>query len=209
MTTQRCGAKTRKTGEPCQQWALRNGRCRFHGGKTPFGPALPQYKTGRFSKYLPERLQEYAAAALADTDLLSMRDGIALLDARLTELLQGTTNTAVTWKTAHAELQAFTRAETPEQARTHLTLLRQAIESGLTDAAKWHDIQLTLENRRKLTESEHKRLVAMQQMIPAEQAMGFATALIHLVAEHVQDPTAKRNIIDGAYRLMSKKEIEA
>ncbi len=34
----RCGARRRRDGEPCQQMVLfPNGRCRFHGGKTPKG----------------------------------------------------------------------------------------------------------------------------------------------------------------------------
>lgn len=33
----RCGAKAKRTGCPCRQPALANGRCRWHGGKTPAG----------------------------------------------------------------------------------------------------------------------------------------------------------------------------
>ena len=33
----RCGAHARTTGEPCQQHAMSNGRCRLHGGRTPKG----------------------------------------------------------------------------------------------------------------------------------------------------------------------------
>lgn len=33
MTIPRCGAKTR-AGHPCGQFAMKNGRCRFHGGKS-------------------------------------------------------------------------------------------------------------------------------------------------------------------------------
>ena len=32
----KCGAKT-KTGKPCKNSGMPNGRCRFHGGKTPKG----------------------------------------------------------------------------------------------------------------------------------------------------------------------------
>lgn len=28
----RCGARGKRTGEPCKRWGLENGRCRFHGG---------------------------------------------------------------------------------------------------------------------------------------------------------------------------------
>jgi hypothetical protein len=33
----RCGAKTRG-GPPCRQPAMKNGRCRLHGGKSPGAP---------------------------------------------------------------------------------------------------------------------------------------------------------------------------
>lgn len=55
-----CGAKTR-SGEPCKNYAMANGRCRMHGGKST-GPKdktkLKENKNaekhGFFSKYLPE-----------------------------------------------------------------------------------------------------------------------------------------------------------
>ncbi len=35
--SRRCGAKTRK-GTPCKNWAMTNGRCRMHGGKSIGAP---------------------------------------------------------------------------------------------------------------------------------------------------------------------------
>lgn len=29
-----CGAHARQTGKPCKGWAMTNGRCRLHGGKS-------------------------------------------------------------------------------------------------------------------------------------------------------------------------------
>jgi hypothetical protein len=34
----RCGAKTRRSGKPCQCPAMANGRCRIHGGVNPGAP---------------------------------------------------------------------------------------------------------------------------------------------------------------------------
>lgn len=34
----RCGAHARQTGAPCLGWAMKNGRCRMHGGKSPGRP---------------------------------------------------------------------------------------------------------------------------------------------------------------------------
>lgn len=33
----KCGAKRKYDGEPCQQIAMSNGRCAYHGGRTPKG----------------------------------------------------------------------------------------------------------------------------------------------------------------------------
>ena len=47
----RCGAKTR-LGDPCQRFAMSNGRCEFHGGKSTGPKDLRKWhlKHGRFSK---------------------------------------------------------------------------------------------------------------------------------------------------------------
>jgi hypothetical protein len=37
----RCGAKSRRSGSPCEQPAMPNGRCRLHGGKST-GPRTPE-----------------------------------------------------------------------------------------------------------------------------------------------------------------------
>ncbi|WP_332716091.1 hypothetical protein [Pelagibacterium mangrovi] len=36
-TYPRCGAKAKSTGQPCQRFAMANGRCDVHGGRTPKG----------------------------------------------------------------------------------------------------------------------------------------------------------------------------
>lgn len=38
-----CGARCKRTGLPCRQPAMRNGRCRLHGGKS----TGPRTKAGR------------------------------------------------------------------------------------------------------------------------------------------------------------------
>ena len=36
----RRGAHARTTGQPCTQWAMKNGRCRMHGGKSTGRPII-------------------------------------------------------------------------------------------------------------------------------------------------------------------------
>lgn len=54
-----CGAKTR-SGKPCKNRAMPNGRCRMHGGKSTGAPPAKMKKNknsmkhGLFAKYLPQ-----------------------------------------------------------------------------------------------------------------------------------------------------------
>ncbi|WP_369293602.1 HGGxSTG domain-containing protein, partial [Bacillus cereus] len=34
MADNKCGAKSRRTGLPCNNYPMPNGRCRMHGGKS-------------------------------------------------------------------------------------------------------------------------------------------------------------------------------
>lgn len=81
-----CGAKTRSGGK-CHSRPMPNGRCRLHGGKTPGGLNSPNLKHGRHSKYLPKNLLATYKEALQDQNLLQLHDEIALIDARLAEVL--------------------------------------------------------------------------------------------------------------------------
>lgn len=69
----RCGAKARKTGEPCQSPAMSNGRCRMHGGAST-GPrtaeglariAKAQTKHGLYSAEMLE-LRRWCAEGMRE-----------------------------------------------------------------------------------------------------------------------------------------------
>jgi len=56
----RCGARTR-TGSPCKAPAMRNGKCRLHGGKSLSGRAHGRYVHGHFTKEAIARRKELNA----------------------------------------------------------------------------------------------------------------------------------------------------
>jgi hypothetical protein len=87
-TKPRCGAITRGTdatrgkvcdGHPCLRMAghgtdhLGSGKCLYHGGATP-------RKHGLFSRVVPKDMTASYVAVLADPNLNSMREQLALLD---------------------------------------------------------------------------------------------------------------------------------
>src|SRR5215204_1309703 len=99
-TKQACGAKTRK-GTPCQNPAMQNGRCRMHGGASLKGTDLPQFRSGRYSKSIPDRLVGRFREALADEERHDLRDEIALAEAKiddlLSEMVRGESDEAWAW----------------------------------------------------------------------------------------------------------------
>lgn len=127
---------------------MRNGRCRIHGGTTPVGMALPQYKHGRYSKYLPSGLAQKYNDALLDTELVTLRDDIALVDSKIQERM--------------------------EQAKSN--------------PISFEELQPMIEQRRKLVESESKRLREMEHSLTIAQAMQIIRLLSDIVKRHVTDP---------------------
>ena len=75
----RCGAKTRR-GSPCRSPAMRNGRCRMHGGKSPGAPIGNRnaLKHGRYTTGAVKRRRELAAL------LREMRQLVEEVDRRIT-----------------------------------------------------------------------------------------------------------------------------
>lgn len=59
----------------------------MHGGKSLVGPANPAWKGGRYSRLFPTQLRARYEAMLADPALLSLSKEVALVDARIGELL--------------------------------------------------------------------------------------------------------------------------
>lgn len=59
MPRKECGARTR-TGGMCRQPAMKNGRCRLHGGKSKAGIAHGRYKHGGRTKEAIEERRRFA-----------------------------------------------------------------------------------------------------------------------------------------------------
>lgn len=193
-----CGAKAR-TGEPCRQRAMANGRCRYHGGLTPGGLASPNLITGRYSKYLPARLMERYQEALKDPALLELKEEIALLDGRLADLLVrvDTGESGIIWRRlqeARGQLLQAWKAKNTERAELAIHEIIDTIARGHGDWMAWQDIHATLEARRRLVESERKRLIDSEQMITAERAMLLFGAIGGIIKRHVSDPAILQSI---------------
>ena len=186
-----CQAKAKSTGQQCRRRAVTGKRvCTVHGGLTPGGIASPNFKTGRYSKYLPQRLLERYQQAAQDPELLALREDIALLDARISELLSQVDSgeSGKRWQELvrlRGEVLGVAQAGDRDQFRQVLQKLLETINQGASDFETWSEIVELLDQRRRLVETEQRRLVAMQQMITTEQAMTLVTALATSVRSHI------------------------
>lgn len=190
-----CGATTR-AGTPCQRPPLAGRtRCRLHGGATPVGIASPHFRTGRYSRYLPDRLAARYEEARRDPELLNLTDELAAVDALLGELLgqldRGESGAA--WSALQAKWAELARAKALGRAGEAAVALEEigaVIERGALQLAAYVEIGRLLEQRRKLTEAEVRRRVVMRFLIHVEQVESLLVAVQEVIRHHVHDRQA-------------------
>lgn len=206
-----CQAKNKKTGEQCRRRAVTGKQvCQVHGGVSLSGPASGTFKTGRYSKVLPVRLAARYQEAASDPDLLALREDIALLDSRLADVLGrvDTGEAGSLWRLARDEFATLDAAIKDSDAKAltaSMGRLRGLLGKGVSDYAAWGEIGDLLEQRRKLVESERKRLVELQQMMTTEQAMTLVAALGNIIRTHVTDRTTLQAISAELTNLLHKQ----
>lgn len=203
--------KRHSPDEPCTQPAMANGCCKHHGGLTPKGIAHGAYKNGRHSKALPVRLLARYEEARSDGELIALREDIALIDTRLEDVLSrvDTGECGELWIALKAAVKAFQEAEASGKGIERETAISAIIglcQEGIADWGTWNEVKALLEQRRKQVETEQKRLVAMQQMITAEQASSLVASLVASVKTHVTDRKALGAIQTDLERLLSRQE---
>lgn len=195
MSFAQCTATSKRTGNRCKARAVL-GRtvCYHHGGATPRGFDLPQTKIGRYSRDLPARLSSRYQEALSDPDLLAMREEVALVDARLGDLLKRVDSgeSGLVWDLLQKVYHEFVEVrglgnEGAREAAAKLTEMARLIQRGTADRVAWGEIGDLLEQRRKLVESERKRLLDLQLVITADKAMLLMAAVVDVIRRNVTD----------------------
>lgn len=204
----RCEAKSKQSGQQCKKDAI-PGRavCHIHGGKSLLGIASPSYKTGRYSKFLPARLAARYEEMRGDAELLEMREEIGLVDTRLADLLSrvDTGESGALWQglmKARIDLLAAKRGNDIIGQSLALNKMLDLISQGHADYRAWAEIGGALEQRRKLVESERKRMIETQQMISSERAMALLGAVVNIIKEHVDDRAVLAAISSGINNLI-------
>lgn len=200
----RCIAWNTRTGAQCEALATKRSgaaqKCRSHGGAVILrGIDSPGVKHMRYSQVLPTRMAARFVQSTNDPDLLSLQAEISLVDARIEDLLTRVDSgeSGATWVRAlnqYVELSASIKEGNAAGMIAWLDKLRETIDAGLSDYHNWAEIGGAIEARRKLVESERKRLIDIQGMITVTEAMALMRVLTDSIQRNVSDPTALRMI---------------
>jgi len=194
----KCTSKAKSTGRQCQRDAMINGKCQVHGGKTPKGVASPHFKTGRYSKHLPTRMMADYKASLADPELLNLRAEIAITDARINDLLKRVNSgeSGEVWRQLRETYDLFRGAVgNTALATQYLDEINSLIKRGNSDAAIWRELNSNLEQRRRLVDSEAKRMKDMHQMVRSDEFALFVKAYMEALVENVKDKDDLRAVV--------------
>lgn len=198
----RCQAWNGNQGRQCMALAMvrySKDKCRVHGGKSPAGMDSPSFKTGKHSKYLAIRHLGAYEEFRNNPEKLNQQDEIALVDTRIADLMGriDSAEAGIWWKRArkaYDDLMVQMRKGNNEAVAACLNDLNRFIGAGSQDYAVWDEIIRLVDQRRRLVESERRRLVEMQQMITSQEAWVLISALMESVNENVSDPAIRARV---------------
>lgn len=176
----------------------------MHGGKSLIGPSNPAWRGKGYSEVLPKRLRANYEASINDPDKLALDNQIAVIDTRLHDLISRTDGgeSGQIWRLLKEEWRNYEnalRTGDVDGVTQAAGAVAELITRGHSDSYAWADVTDLIERRRKLVESERKRLVEQHKVISVEAAMVLLTQLVETVQEHVHDDDALR-AISAQYR---------
>lgn len=202
-----CGAKLRNKAAYCRNKAiLVNGRCRNHGGLTPKGISSPHYKHGRYSRHLPTLVRDRYYESLNDPELTALRDDLALIDIHISEVLMemhspaaDVDNKLLRDKIELCRLGLEECDPASKQIPDLVELLDEldaTVERRTRTTGNFSRLLPLLEQRRKTTESENRRVFSSNNSFTVEQAIAFVRLLANSVKRHVTDPRQRSAVYE-------------
>lgn len=196
-----CGAKTR-SGKPCAQKAMENGRCRMHGGKSTGAPI----KHGRYSKFLPTRLAAKYEEALQDAELISVREEVAIVQTFIAETIESIDldNCEAMWDTLTLLAKDYFDAKKEEDRDYAASQMCYAIQDGAKEWQKVRNLLGYIESKRRLAETESKRLKDIENTLTAKEANALVAALLGIINKRIPDPDVRAGVASDLAELVHR-----
>lgn len=191
-----CGGKRVNQWLPCKQRPGDNGRCKSHGRDARSGAEHPNFKHGRYSKYLPDDLRSIYESLDVD-ELMTLLDHVRVastltldLVARLDE--EGGRDA---WERLAQKLDALEAALADDGAGRQLFReVKAAVEEGSRRHELLEEIRKQQDHVRKLFDSQIKRDQIAAEYMHRREIIALLTQIMEDVKDVVQKPSERRAI---------------
>lgn len=198
-----CGA-IKKDGTKCNAIAMGNGKCYYHGGKTPNQLASASAGTspnnsGKYTHYLDRSLQGRYQQSLSDPELLALRDEVALIELRIAEVSarlksagssEVWSNLVQTVNRLESALSAGNADKIGELIRETISLVR----SGNAIESNWADLFAAISRKGTISELQHAREQKLHQTMSVADVLALVQAVAQSVQLHCTDRNQRRAI---------------
>lgn len=216
----RCTAKSKRSGVQCQNWAVNGSdKCRMHAGngrtkgmmnQNYRGGDLVGYnefkKKGKYSDSIMGNLRARYEEALEHDELTTLNNELGLMDSRIAQILEklGTGETSDLWASLRDEWTRFmmaVRLGDTESQNACLPIMNRLIMQGAATSSQWDELFSVMEKRRKMIETENKRVASSRDMISVEQAVLMLNMVIETTRistlKHADKKTAQAILTDA------------
>ena len=129
---------------------------------------------------------------------LALRDEIALLGTRLTELLDdlGDGGDWSVVRQAMADMDVAIAHGDDAKMLKAMDAVRREAQAGTEHQRVWAEVYDVANRRRLLSETETRRLVQARQVVTLEEMLALLALVQDVVVRHVADPSARARIAD-------------
>jgi hypothetical protein len=199
----RCHAWSRRQGRQCERIPTRGKRvCRSHGGA---GGRPPEH--GRFA--IPAKLLDAYIRATGDPSAMEQWQHIAVVDARIDELLAMTETDdpgpdAASISKALRLVQKGIRSGDIECCRRGADEIERALEPSRRDRAIWAEIRENLRVRDSLWRTRQKWLRDNRQVVSVAEFLEFIKTMHVLTWKYIRDPKDRQALIEELKRYLPR-----
>lgn len=188
--------------------------CQRHGGKMYMAKQRVDSRGDLVrTHYLPKRLLSSYNQALEDHELLILRRDLALVESRINDLTSRADSgeSGWMWKKMRELREAYRHALATNEdqiAATYLDDMFQLIDVGDGDFHIWEEIGKETDRRKRLVESERKRLIEMHNVITVERVMGLMEKVAHVIEDNVEDLKVQQRIGFAINQLITANSVK-
>lgn len=203
---ERCGAKTRSGGK-CKRFAMPNGKCNLHGGKSLAGVASPTFKDGSRSAYMPKNLA--AIYEQVKDEVADLQRNMALNEAFIREKLKtledGGDSREIWEKMGKAirDLKIYMANEN----YGGVLMMAEIIGDLAEERERYHrtvsEIQGTLAEQRKDLQAKASIELSKARAVSAEQFNTFVAAVLIAIKEEIADRKQREQLANRLNSIIS------